>query len=110
MACAEFEGFDNSGKLLYSPHMPLDISLTPYFEVFVRQTVKAGRYKSAEELVMAALRLLKERETQRTLRLEHLHREIRKGLESDPGEPLSEEFWQRIRQRLVQRDARQADV
>jgi len=40
----------------------MNISLTPELEQFVQSTVKNGRYSSASEVVLAALRLLKERE------------------------------------------------
>jgi antitoxin ParD1/3/4 len=46
--------------------MPLrksrNVSLTPELEAFVDQTVASGRYRSASEVVRAALRLLDERE------------------------------------------------
>ena len=40
----------------------MNISLTPELEQFVQSTVKNGRYSSTSEVVLAALRLLKERE------------------------------------------------
>jgi len=40
----------------------MNISLTPELEQFVQSTVKNGRYSSASEVILAALRLLKERE------------------------------------------------
>ena len=40
----------------------MHISLTPELEQFVQSTVKNGRYSSASEVILAALRLLKERE------------------------------------------------
>ena len=40
----------------------MNISLTPELEQFVQSIVKNGRYSSASEVVLAALRLLKERE------------------------------------------------
>ena len=40
----------------------MNISLTPELEQFVQSTVKNGRYSSASEVVLTALRLLKERE------------------------------------------------
>ena len=40
----------------------MNISLTPELEQFVQSTVNNGRYSSASEVVLAALRLLKERE------------------------------------------------
>jgi len=40
----------------------MNISLTPELEQFVQSTVENGRYSSASEVILAALRLLKERE------------------------------------------------
>ena len=40
----------------------MNIFLTPELEQFVQLTVKNGRYSSASEVILAALRLLKERE------------------------------------------------
>jgi putative addiction module CopG family antidote len=40
----------------------MNIFLTPELEQFVQSTVKNGRYSSASEVILAALRLLKERE------------------------------------------------
>ncbi|NJK69723.1 MAG: type II toxin-antitoxin system ParD family antitoxin [Microcoleus sp. SU_5_3] len=40
----------------------MNISLTPELEQFVQLIVKNGRYSSASEAIVAALRLLKERE------------------------------------------------
>ncbi|MBE9187815.1 type II toxin-antitoxin system ParD family antitoxin [Microcoleus sp. LEGE 07076] len=40
----------------------MNISLTPELEQFVQSTVKNGRYSSASEVILAALKLLKEHE------------------------------------------------
>jgi antitoxin ParD1/3/4 len=68
--------------------MTLNVSLTPHLEEFVRQTVTAGRYQSASEVVRTALGLLEERERVRTAKLEQLRQEIQKGLDSGPATPL----------------------
>ncbi len=39
-----------------------NVSLTPELEAFIDSTVASGRYRSASEVVRAALRLLHERE------------------------------------------------
>jgi antitoxin ParD1/3/4 len=39
-----------------------NVSLTPELEAFIDNTVASGRYRSASEVVRAALRLLYERE------------------------------------------------
>jgi antitoxin ParD1/3/4 len=81
----------------------MNISLTPELEQFVESTVKSGRYPSATEVVIAALRLLEEREMERLVRLEELRKEIAIGIEhSDRGDvfdgeevlrELREEIW-----------------
>ena len=45
----------------------MNVSLAPELERFVAETVASGRYRSASEVVRAALRLL-EREEQKRLR------------------------------------------
>lgn len=40
----------------------MNVSLTPYFEEFVKQKVESGLYSSASEVVRDALRLLDEKE------------------------------------------------
>ncbi len=42
----------------------MNVSLTPELERFTRRLVKAGRYRSASEVVRSGLRLLEEREAQ----------------------------------------------
>lgn len=50
-------------ELLYICTM--NVSLTPKLESFVRETVEAGLYNNASEVVREALRLLHEKETKR---------------------------------------------
>ena len=55
-----------------------NVSLTPELEAFIDNTVASGRYRSASEVVRAALRLLDEHErrterlTKQTLNATHL--------------------------------------
>ncbi|HEY8382998.1 MAG TPA: type II toxin-antitoxin system ParD family antitoxin, partial [Microvirga sp.] len=54
--------------LAHSPRLAMilrktrNVSLTPELEEFIDNTVASGRYRSASEVVRAALRLLYERE------------------------------------------------
>jgi antitoxin ParD1/3/4 len=66
--------------------MSLNVSLTPHLEAFVHETVTAGRYQSASEVVRTALRLL----------------EAQKGLDSGPAAPVTPAFWQGLRTKLQQ--------
>ena len=68
--------------------MTLNVSLTPHLEEFIHQNVTSGRFQSASELVRTALRLLEEREQERVARLQWLHGEIQKGLDSGPATDL----------------------
>jgi antitoxin ParD1/3/4 len=45
-----------------SASQPLNVSLTPELDAFVRDRVEAGRYVSSSEVVREGLRLLQERE------------------------------------------------
>jgi antitoxin ParD1/3/4 len=87
----------------------MNVSLTPHLEDFVHQTVASGRYQSASEVVRTALRLLEERERERQAKLERLRLEIQKGLDSGPAEPLTDDFWDSLRDRLKHRDQAGSD-
>lgn len=60
---------------------------TEHFELsehdaeFVRNCVIEGRYKDANAVVEAGLRLLGEREEEERLQLEHLRAEVKKGMD-----------------------------
>ena len=68
--------------------MTLNVSLTPHLEEFIHQTVTAGRYRSASEIVRTALRLLEEQEHERAIKLDALRQAIQEGLDSGPATPL----------------------
>ncbi|MDM7924324.1 MAG: type II toxin-antitoxin system ParD family antitoxin [Pyrinomonadaceae bacterium] len=59
----------------------MNVSLTNELESFVSRLVATGDYHSASEVVRDGLRLLKEREELKQLRLEELRAEVRKGYE-----------------------------
>ena len=67
--------------------MSMNVNLTPQLEALVRAKVGSGMYTSASEVVREALRLLQEQDRLREAKLEELRREVRKGLDSGPGEP-----------------------
>lgn len=67
--------------------MAVNVSLTPELERFIGGLVESGRYRSASEVVRAAVRLLQEREEEREIKLEALSKAVGEGLdELDRGE------------------------
>jgi antitoxin ParD1/3/4 len=79
----------------------MNISLTPELTDFVKAQVASGMYHSASEVVRDGLRLLKDREQLRQMRLEELRKEIAVGIEQlERGEWVtSEEVFRELRER-----------
>lgn len=72
----------------------MNVSLTPEWEKWVQSKVESGFYTSASEVIREGLRLLKEQELVREVRLDELRKEIQKGLEQlefGEGTPLDME-------------------
>lgn len=53
--------------------------------------VKSGMYYSASEVIREGLRLLKEKDMLRQIKIEELRKEIQKGIESGPSVPFDPE-------------------
>lgn len=68
--------------------MPSSYTLGDRFEGFVKQLVASGRYASASEVLRDGLRLLEEQENLKQAKLDALRRDIAKGLDSGPSEPM----------------------
>lgn len=67
----------------------MNVSLTPELERMIGALVDSGRYRSASEVVRAAVRLLLEREEEREVKLEALRKAVGEGLEElDRGESV----------------------
>jgi antitoxin ParD1/3/4 len=65
----------------------MNVSLTPELERLVQEKVASGLYNSASEVVREALRLLRDHDELRRIRLEELRKEIAIGIEAaDRGE------------------------
>lgn len=65
----------------------MNVNLGPTFDRFVEKMLETGLYQSQSEILREALRLLKEREDAKKLRLAELRREIARGSEqADRGE------------------------
>jgi antitoxin ParD1/3/4 len=59
----------------------MNVSLTPELDKFVTERVESGMYASTSEVIREALRLLKDWEGLKLLRLQELRREISIGIE-----------------------------
>jgi antitoxin ParD1/3/4 len=81
----------------------MNVSLTEELERFIGRLVESGRYRSASEVVRAAVRLLEEREQEREMKLESLRKAVGEGLseldrgESVPGDQAFEEILSALR-------------
>ena len=75
----------------------MNVSLTNELENFIDRLVASGMYYSASEVVRDGLRLLKDREEAKAVKLEELRSEVLRGLiQSQQGEstPLDVEAIQ----------------
>lgn len=63
----------------------MNISLTPELNGFVTEKVQSGSYSSVSEVIREGLRLLKQQDELKLLRLEQLKREIEVGIEQLDG-------------------------
>ena len=83
----------------------MNVHLGPVFDEFVAELLKTGHYQTQSEVLREGLRLLKEREELKKLRLAELRNEISVGIEqADRGEFVDgPEAFNKIRQRSIQR-------
>ena len=58
----------------------MNVSLTVELEELVNQKVKSGLYTSASEVIREGLRLLKEQDQLRSLRVTEFKKEVRRGV------------------------------
>jgi antitoxin ParD1/3/4 len=72
--------------------MPASYALGKQFERFIDDLVREGRYNSKSEVLREGLRLLQDREQERTVKIEELRRAFREGLDSGPGIPAAKAF------------------
>ncbi|MBE9006665.1 type II toxin-antitoxin system ParD family antitoxin [Fortiea sp. LEGE XX443] len=67
----------------------MNVSLTPELEKWVQSKVESGMYTSASEVIREGLRLLKEQDALKEIRLAELRREIQQGIDSGESTPLN---------------------
>jgi antitoxin ParD1/3/4 len=83
---------------------PMNVSLTPELEKFVANKVTSGLYNSASEVIRESLRLLKNHDTLREMRLNELRSQIQTGIDSGEPQPLDiEDVIKRGKKRYAQR-------
>ena len=83
----------------------MNVHLGSVFDEFVAELLKTGYYQTQSEVLREGLRLLKEREEMKQLRLAELRKEIAVGAEqADRNEFVDgPEAFSKIRQRSAQR-------
>ncbi|MBD2513003.1 type II toxin-antitoxin system ParD family antitoxin [Nostoc muscorum FACHB-395] len=67
----------------------MNVSLTIELEKWVQSKVESGMYTSASEVIREGLRLLKEQDALKAIRLAELRREIQQGIDSGESTPLN---------------------
>jgi antitoxin ParD1/3/4 len=79
----------------------MNVNLGPVLDDFIGELLKTGTYQSQSEIVREGLRLLKEREELKKLRLDELRKEIAiGGAQADRGEFVEgEQAFAEIRRR-----------
>lgn len=90
----------------------MNVNLGTVFDEFIAQLLKTGMYQSQSEVVREGLRLLKEREELKNLRLAELRKEIAVGSEqAGRGKFVDgEETFAEIRRRSAKRKRAKQDV
>lgn len=84
----------------------MNVSLTPELEKWVQSKVESGMYTSASEVVREGLRLLKEQDTLKAIRLAELRKEIQQGIDSGESTPLNmDEIIELAKQQRQQRES-----
>ena len=70
--------------------MPTSVSLSPYFETFIREQIESGRYNNTSEVIRAGLRALEEQEQK--IKLESLRNAVTAGINSGESKSAAELF------------------
>ena len=82
----------------------MNVSLTSELEKYVSEKVASGLYHSASEVIREGLRLLKDQDVLREIKLNELRQQIQAGIDSGESQPLDiEDVIERGRKRRAQR-------
>jgi putative addiction module CopG family antidote len=81
--------------------MSMDTPLPPDLEKIVREQLATGRFRSPDEVFRAAIQLLEEQQVlSDSATKAWLKQEIDKGVNSKPAAPVTDAFWERLRDRV----------
>jgi antitoxin ParD1/3/4 len=84
----------------------MNVSLTPELEKWVQSKVESGMYTSASEVIREGLRLLKDQDALKAIRLTELRREIQLGIDSGESTPLNmDEIIKLAKQKRQERES-----
>lgn len=84
----------------------MNVSLTPELEKWVQSKVETGMYTSASEVIREGLRLLKEQDAFKAIRLAELRQEIQLGIDSGESTPLNmDEIIELAKQQRQERES-----
>ena len=82
----------------------MNVSLTPELAKYINDKVASGLYHSASEVIREGLRLLKDQDALREIRLNELRQQVQAGINSGEPQPLDiEDVVERGRKRHAQR-------
>jgi len=82
----------------------VNVSLTSELEKYISEKVASGLYHSASEVIREGLRLLKDQDALREIRLNELRQQIQAGISSGEPQPLNvEDVIERGKKRHAQR-------
>lgn len=82
----------------------MNVSLTPELERYINEKVASGLYHSASEVIREGLRLLKDQDALREIRLSELQQQIQAGINSGEPQPLNlDDTIERGKKRHAQR-------
>jgi antitoxin ParD1/3/4 len=86
----------------------MTLLFTPELEKFIQTQIDSGKYASTDEVIIAGLKLLEERERMYQCRFEELQKEILIGLEeAECGELIDgEKLFHDLQNKLIQRRVR----